>query len=237
MGRQLRRVPLDFDWPLNSPWQGFVSPKWRSCPSDDCDNGSKLAAAWLGNITQLILMLSDSSRDRQLHPWLKNLPLTPHSPPKANAVELTAGLAGRSPGFLGHDAIDRWIATKAIIKAAGLPDDWGLCPVCKGTAIHPDDIDKSENWRPTDPPTGEGYQLWETVSEGSPITPVFSKPEDLAHWLVANDDSITSDTTFDGWMRFILGDGWAPSMIGDANGLRSGVSAIADRPATEASGR
>jgi hypothetical protein len=35
-----------------------------------------------------------------------------------------------------------------------------------------------------DPPTGKGYQMWETVTEGSPVTPVFTNAEDLAHWLV-----------------------------------------------------
>lgn len=37
------------------------------------------------------------------------------------------------------------------------------------------------------PPAGDGWQLWETTSEGSPISPVFSNPEDLAEWMVHND--------------------------------------------------
>ena len=33
MGRELKRVPLDFDWPLNVAWKGYVSPyRWRDCP-------------------------------------------------------------------------------------------------------------------------------------------------------------------------------------------------------------
>lgn len=32
MGRELKRVPLDFDWPLNERWKGYVSPEWRACP-------------------------------------------------------------------------------------------------------------------------------------------------------------------------------------------------------------
>lgn len=180
--RIVKRVPLDFDAPLNKVWGGYLSPTYRPCPSDDCDNGSKLAAAWLGNITHLILMLGEAPSNDRLHPWLQELPLHPDKPPKANAAELTGGLAGRAPRGWGHDAIDRWTATKAIIKAAGLPEDWGTCPVCDGHAIHPDDVEASEAWEPTDPPVGEGWQLWETTSEGSPVSPVFETAEALAQW-------------------------------------------------------
>lgn len=40
MGRQVRRVPLDFDWPLNKIWDGFLTPDRfdeEKCP--DCKNG------------------------------------------------------------------------------------------------------------------------------------------------------------------------------------------------------
>lgn len=37
-------------------------------------------------------------------------------------------------------------------------------------------------WRPTDPPAGEGYQLWEDCSEGSPVSPVFTSLEELCAW-------------------------------------------------------
>ena len=30
MGRELKRVPLDFDWPLNKPWEGFVNPHYTA---------------------------------------------------------------------------------------------------------------------------------------------------------------------------------------------------------------
>lgn len=184
--RVVKRVPMDFDAPLNKVWEGYSSPEWRPCPSDDCDNGSILAAAWLGNITHLILMLAEAPH-RKLHPWLQGLPLHPDKPPRENIAELTGGLAGRAPRTpFGHDAIDRWSATAAIIKAAGLPEDWGTCSVCKGHAIHPDDIARSEAWEPTDPPTGDGWQLWETTSEGSPVSPVFSTPSLLANWCATN---------------------------------------------------
>lgn len=38
-----------------------------------------------------------------------------------------------------------------------------------------------------DPPSGEGYQMWETTSEGSPITPVFEDPDELVKHIYNND--------------------------------------------------
>jgi hypothetical protein len=37
---------------------------------------------------------------------------------------------------------------------------------------------------PIEPPTGDGWQVWETVSEGSPISPVFATSADLVDWIV-----------------------------------------------------
>ena len=36
-----------------------------------------------------------------------------------------------------------------------------------------------EEWAAYDPPEGPGYQLWETCSEGSPVSPVFASMEEL----------------------------------------------------------
>ena len=50
----------------------------------------------------------------------QNMEHRPSVPPSADIRELTGGLAGRAPRMWGHDAIDRWTATDAIIKAEGL---------------------------------------------------------------------------------------------------------------------
>ena len=36
------------------------------------------------------------------------------------------------------------------------------------------------------PPEGEGYQLWSTTSEGSPISPVFATLDELCAWCADN---------------------------------------------------
>lgn len=75
-----------------------------------------------------------------------------------------------------------------------------------------------------------GYCMYETTSEGSPISPVFATPEEVARWLADNDASaFGSDTaTYEQWLSVCLG-GWAPSAVYSAtSGLQSGVAAFAD---------
>lgn len=52
MGRQVRRVPLDFDWPLNKPWDGFVNPHYGPCPDPTCRVGLSPAGQWLASERQ-----------------------------------------------------------------------------------------------------------------------------------------------------------------------------------------
>lgn len=101
MGRTLKRVPLNLDWPLNTIWYGYY---FSYCHNSDystggCDNCKRFAA-------------------------LKGIALTSFGCPD---FEL----------FLG-------------------------------------------------PPKGEGYQLWETTSEGSPVSPVFETLDELCEWCESN---------------------------------------------------
>ena len=41
-------------------------------------------------------------------------------------------------------------------------------------------------WTEATVPTGEGYQLWETTTEGSPITPVFASFHELHEYIKKN---------------------------------------------------
>lgn len=44
-----------------------------------------------------------------------------------------------------------------------------------------------EKWfKSTEPPEGDGYQLWETTSEGSPQSPVFKTIDELCTYAAAN---------------------------------------------------
>lgn len=67
------------------------------------------------------------------------------------------------------------------------------------------------------------FQVYETVSEGSPVTPPFATPEELVEYLVAHGDAWDQKRRNAGWDRAaataFVSRGWAPSMM-----VRSGAS-------------
>ena len=71
------------------------------------------------------------------------------------------------------------------------------------------------------------YMMYEDTSEGTPISPAFAMPEELARWLVDNEASAFGSSTgsYEGWLRVARG-GWAPSMVASADGITSGVDAL-----------
>lgn len=56
-----------------------------------------------------------------------------------------------------------------------------------------------------EPPTGAGWQIWETTSKGSPITPVFKTAEELAEYCEREEVSWfgSSAETKESWLRLI----------------------------------
>ena len=219
MGRELKRVPLDFNWPLNKVWDGFCSPSRRDCP--DCTRGNTRAGEWLDSIVHLLMIAGSDSVRGKLHPWLAELG-NRHSnhPPSPDMAELTTGLAGRPLSFM-HDGLDKYNAYEKIVTAAGLdPKKWGTCQTCKGEGVHPEDMDIDKDWKPTEPPKGDGYQVWETVSEGSPISPVFPTAEACVIWLVGQGYSEKAATAF-------VQTGWVPSMVMTGGKLYKDIEAAA----------
>lgn len=102
-----------------------------------------------------------------------------------------------------------------------------------------------EDYEPWNPEEATWFQVWETVSEGTPVSPPFATREELIEYLVKHgdfwDQSRRHDRAMgrdiimncDPWTRkqaeaFVNGPGWAPSMIADSKGLRSGVEALGD---------
>ena len=71
-------------------------------------------------------------------------------------------------------------------------------------------------------------QMYETISEGTPISPVMETPEELAQWLFDNGASAFgfSTATYEQWLSTIKR-GWAVSAaIVNGRGLISGVEAL-----------
>lgn len=240
MSREVRRVSLDFDWPLDQVWGGYLMPEeLHASPCPACSNGFTAAREWLDTLVGLLMMLPDETPERRnvkdmrggrMHPYLERLENRPYSRPSADITELTGGLAGRAPrATWGHDATDRWAANAKVIEAAGLdPESWGLCPTCAGTAClesYEGQHAAAEAWKPVEPPSGDGWQLWETVTEGSPISPVFATADELAVWMSdpARGDRWVPQATA---AQFIA-DGWAPTFVSTPEtGLVSGVEFI-----------
>ena len=279
MGRELRRVPLDFDWPLVQVWAGFILPGYlreQECPRCKGDGYSDYARyyhnQWYG-------------KDPLFHPSSKGSePYTPDTPevrafaernvasapefygtseadivreatrlaelfnqrwmhhidqddvdalikanrlrdfthtwskedgwqPKENPV-ITPNMVNRwsITGF-GHDSINAWAVVAARCEREGFPV---MCEKCEGHGSlekYPGQRAEADAWEPTQPPTGEGWQVWETVSEGSPVTPVFATPEELINHLTTV--GTTGGKIWD-WataVKFVKDTGWAPTLM------------------------
>lgn len=130
---------------------------------------------------------------------------------------------------LGHDLINQSICVRARCVREGVPV---LCPECDGDGDRwPSRAHEAlaKAWVDIPPPEGEGWQMWCTTGEGSPMSPVFATPEELARWLADSGASaFGSDTAaYEQWLGMIAEPGWAPSMVRDAKGIRSGVAGVA----------
>lgn len=257
--RTLKRVPLDFDWPLNEVWRGYIMPDHlQELPCEACDgSGYSLMASYYKDLWYGYVPFAPEETG--------STPLTPDTPAVHRRA---ANNVGRYPYFygreedvirkearrlcefwngswshhldqddvdalvaanrlvdlthefvrgegwvaknptptitaqqvnewslegLGHDAINCWVVVKAKCKREGSES---TCRWCEGHG----EVEKyegqraeAEAWEPVEPPLGPGFQLWETVSEGSPISPVFESAEALAEWCEGNASLFAND--------------------------------------------
>lgn len=258
MGREIKRVPETFAWPLYQVWEGYLLPeRLREAPCAACtqsvvtgrhSTGTTAAREWVSTLTHLLLMLANeaparknqrlgSSRRGELHPWLQSMNYRPRVPPSDDIIELTSGLAGRMPSAMGHDSIDYWHAADAIVAAAGLdPEVWGICTTCHGEGVterYEGQHAEAEAWVPYGPPAGECWQLWETVSEGSPVSPPFATPEELAVWMSSLPRDDMSFAEYETALAFITGPGWAPSMVMTGGKVFSGLQHAGEHAVAE----
>jgi len=177
------------------------------------------------------LISGSDSADGRVHPWFQggifgldnDLTVSP------DMLELTDALSERSGAdIMGYDAVARWNVKRKIIAAAGLPETWGQCGACAGGGIAADSREAYEAWKPVDPPTGAGWQMWENVSEGSPISPVFATPEELARHMAARPWGIQRGS-YGQWLSVIKSGTSTLSMVMRGDGqMLSGVEAAAE---------
>lgn len=209
MGRELKRVPMDFAWKLGMAWPGYLNPyESRTCPFCegtgynkemkklydswygkgeaewvDLPNGRRYnRKAWCYSVTQdEVQALLDAGR-------LREFPMAPGSVPTAEEVNEW------SKNSFGINDVDICIQARA--KRLGL--EYGLCEHCKGEGRvwkTPEEKELSDKWEREDPPTGEGFQMWENTSEGSPKSPVFVTLEELCDWLEESKTSVFGKET------------------------------------------
>jgi len=234
MAREIKRVALDFDYPINQMiWKGYHNPyqamKCKVCDgsgygpeykklSDDWYGFERPKNRWCNAITQdEVQALLDEGR---LMDFRRD---DPEYVPSADEVN------GWSKKEIGHDSINRWICVEARAKRLGIKDK--LCKVCDGQGgLWPDEKYEqlADEFKFIDPPAGDGYQLWSTTSEGTPMSPVFAQPEHLARWLHENKASTFGSGTasYEEWLRFIKGPGWAMSTVASDGVVESGVLAV-----------
>jgi hypothetical protein len=291
MGREVHRVPLDFNWPMHKKWEGYVNPYYdKMMPCAACGGtgynkvGKFLSDSWYRHMAQE--MFGAFFGDNILSAWSRpQLERAGWSSSVCDNIEMaqrfefttlthwsdklvqeeidTLVEEGRlhdltstwsaedgwqrkedipnptpdevavwgSRGF-GHDAINQHICVEARAKRFGITDL--TCKECNGSGEYwsnPEDKVAAEAWERSDPPEGEGWQMWETTSEGSPVSPVFAAPEELARWLADTEASTFGSMTadYETWLKMIKGSGWAMSMASSSEtGLVSGVEAVAE---------
>lgn len=146
-------------------------------------------------------------------------------------VEMDRYVNGRVQKVMGHQpmfdedfesAMDEWYAK---FKAYA-PADHDNEPYWEYNGAPPDPAYYRPKWSDAE---RTHLMMYEDTSEGTPISPAFETPEELARWLVDNEASSFAGmtATYEQWLRVCKG-GWAPSMVIDSGVMKSGVEFVAD---------
>jgi hypothetical protein len=297
MSREVKRVPLDFSWPLNNVWEGYIMPNRlseRKCP--DCEHGYSphaeyLHGLWYGhgrfdsergwlpfhpeqygskllmprtpavwqfaerNVTQspdyygtgeravfreafrlanlwngmwchhlsqddVNALIAAGRLTDFTHTWARGKGWRPKNPP---VTPTAAQVNGWSLSSFGHDSVNAMIAIRARCERDGFPVSCATCDGHGSTEVYSGQRADADAWERFEPPAGEGWQLWETVSEGSPISPVFASAEELTRWISELPSSDLSYAPLDAARKFITA-GWAPSLVARSDiGVMTGI--------------
>jgi hypothetical protein len=291
MGREVKRVPLDFDWTLEEVWAGYLNPfygaqkKCAACAGTGSAPMAKLfSEQWCGTaefdpvsygatpltidhpgvqvfaernidrdpefylvpkIGQTHAVAREAARlfDHWKRQWCHHLiqadvdalvadgrlwDFTRRWEPGTGWIDLenpvvTADMVNAwSLSGIGHDSINQWICVNARCARDGFE---ATCQVCQGDgSAWPSNAHKAlaENWEDIEPPSGEGYQIWETVSEGSPVSAVFATAEELARWASKEGEE---DGSYEQWLKVCEG-AYAPSLVAENGVVKTGVASL-----------
>lgn len=275
MGREIKRVPAGFNWPIGKVWEGFLNPHYKSCPNKECCHGYRPSYIVVEGVIALLLTAAEGLRrrpdadgNRHLHPYFEGflhldnvengksddkdeflrhlreqvmgrntrivfndeemlrIPIALLAKKDKKRAEMRLNDFKNGGGFpLGFDAIDRWECTEAFLKWLGIKKKDLLCPTCMGESMDPAVKQVYEAWKETPIPEGDWWQVWETVSEGSPVTPAFPTAEALIDHLclVGDDWSKGKPYSRDAAENFVKNTGWVPSLMVGPGGVKSGI--------------
>lgn len=132
-------------------------------------------------------------------------------------------------------AIGEWIKNHLLWECGKHPDQlngsFGKgCRYYAEWAGNPPDVEYYRpDWKPEDM---TWYQVYETVSEGTPVSPPFATREELVDYLMNHGDFWDQKRGAKPWSRksaesFVMGSGWAPSIvITPGHGVQTGIEAL-----------
>ena len=137
---------------------------------------------------------------------------------------LSSGYAGALVEW--HEGLDLWCRGLRDNYKGGTephnerPDVWGYVAY---TGRSPNVEDYMPNWTPQQ---ATHFMMYETTSEGTPISPAFATREELARWLADNGASAFGATkaTYEQWLNIARGS-YAPSLVVQDGKMMSGVEA------------
>lgn len=233
MGRELKRVPLDFKWAIGQLWKGFINPyrsmECKACGGTGLNPATKqLEETWYNSENPRWVNLPNGRRYND-NAWSNHLTQVEVNAlvEKGRLMDFThtwqsgEGWKKKEPEYIptaeevnqwnrtgmGHDAINRWICVEAWAKHLGV---YGKCEYCggEGEIWQSDEIKKlHDDWQSFEPPTGEGFQLWSTTTEGHPMTPVFATLEELCAYCEKESVSVFGYNTLtkEEWFESLSG--------------------------------
>ena len=231
----MKRVPMDFDWPLGRVWKGYLNP-YRGCDCPWCydkDKGGSYGytkeaqeyeKSWYGQYCggyiphsyQPGKMYCPSEKPYTLEQWeydfivgndtLREKLFQCEAKDVPPFEDLKEWLLHQNL-FLRIDSSFVWTMMDEYCRRQGVPS---TCPHCNGsgTVWQTEEIKTlHDNWEKIEPPTGEGWQLWEATSEGSPESPVFATFDELCEWCAENATTFARyKATKEEWAKMLKDD-------------------------------
>ena len=228
----MKRVPMDFDWPLGRVWKGFLNP-YEGCECPWCydeerrnsygttKEAREYEKLWYGQYCGEYVPhpyrpgehYCPSKKPYTLERWEYDFIVNndrlrkelfecdPKDVPPFE--ELTEWLLRHNLSFR-IDVIFVSMMSDEYCRRKGVPSS---CPHCNGSGEvwQTEEVHRlHDEWERIEPPTGDGYQLWETTSEGSPKSPVFATFEELCEWCAENATTFAHcKATKEEWMKML----------------------------------